>query len=120
MKVTSRPLLNLELGTDDVEALLDVLEEHKRNTTSISENKLYELKGLLKSKLYVSKLKDFHHHIEKSLPPYGGPCEDDEWDKFYNMPWTIAFNGKSIQIENNAGIYNAMLAAVKEQLDDYI
>lgn len=68
----------------------------------------------LKCSLYVMRVKAFLKHVRDSFPdlPNDTPEEqekfDEEWDKFYNMPWTITFNGKSVTIENDATIYQGI------------
>lgn len=114
----TRPLLTLKLDSKDIEDLLNILKEHRDNTSSVDVHRLYCLHSLLETQLYEAKLNEFAQHIDASLP--GNDATDEEMDKFYNMPWTIHFNGKSICIENNAGIYNAMLCALKEQIEEYI
>ena len=114
----TRPLLNLMLDSKDIEDLMSILKEHRDNTSSVSVHRLYSLHALLETQLYEAKLTEFAQHIDDSLP--GNDASDEEIDVFYNTPWTIHFNGKSIEIANNAGIYNAMLDAIKEQLKDYI
>ncbi len=114
----TRPLLTLNLDSKDIEDLMNILKEHRDNTSCVDVHRLYSLHALLETQLYEARLNEFAQHIEDSLP--NNDATDEEMDKFYNTPWTIHFNGKSICIENNAGIYNAMLDAIKEQIKDYI
>lgn len=110
-------LIDVSLSTGDIEDILNILDEHERNTECVNDDRMRCLTSLFKSFQIRAELEDFHKHIVDSMPE---DDNEDDWEKFYRNYWNIRYGGKSIVIDNNAGIYSAMLDLIKEQIDDYM
>ena len=77
------------------------------------EEDLAELKSTIEAERYVKDIKDFYEYLTSALPD---ATDNDAWDKFYGTPFYISFGGRSVRIENEATIYDGILVA----LDDYL
>lgn len=114
----SKPLLvDVNLYANDIEDILNILHEHKYTTNCVDSERIRSLTVLLESFQKKAELEEFRKHIEDSMPDSGN---DSEWNDFYCKYWNIRYGGKAIVIDNNAGIYSAMLDLIKEQIDDYL
>ena len=109
-------LIDVSLTVSDIKDILDILQEHSHTTDCVTDDRMRVLKNLFESFERKADLENFQNHIINSMP---ADDDEDEWDEFYQNYWNIRYAGKAIVIENNAGIYNAMLEAIKEQIEDY-
>lgn len=46
------------------------------------------------------------------------PATDDGTEEFYDMNFTVVFNGKAVDIGNCAVVYNGMLDLLDELIDE--
>jgi hypothetical protein len=61
----------------------------------------------------MDKLQSFRKHLQDSMP-----LTDDGTEAFYDMKFTIDFNGKAVAISNCAAVYNGMLELIDELIDE--
>ena len=82
---------------------------------SISIDDLNKLRWNLQMDIEKSDLHDFLRHMEESMP-----AADDEkaWDDFYNMPFRITFNHKSIEIPMDAMVYENVSNVIEQYIEE--
>ena len=81
------------------------------------EKDLEELKIAIEAERYVKDIKDFYEYLTSALPDAN---DNDAWDKFYRTPFYISFGGRTVRIENEAVIYDGILAALNDLLENCI
>lgn len=112
----SEPVLSEKSCSD----LLRVLKVCYDDIDCLTVEEIEHITRELKCSLYAMRVKAFHKHVIDSFPdlpndtPENQARFDEAWDKFYEMPWTITFNGKSVTIENDATIYNGIEGTLSE------
>ena len=58
----------------------------------------------------------FSNHIQDSM--YDDDSSDEELQAFYDLTFTITFNGQTLTLRNCADVYSDLLAAVQEIASD--
>ena len=81
----------------------------------MSEEGLAELKSTIEAEKYVKDIKDFYEYLTSAMPD---AVDNDTWDKFYRTPFYISFGGRSVRIENEAVIYDGILTALDDLLEN--
>ena len=79
------------------------------------EEDLAELKSTIEAERYVKDIKDFYEYLTSALPDAN---DNGAWDKFYRTPFYISFGGRSVRIENEAVIYDGILTALDDLLEN--
>lgn len=82
---------------------------------SVSIDDLNQLVFDLQIAIEKQQLKDFLVHVEDAMP-----VADDEasLDAFYDKPFRISFDGKYVEIPNNADTYQSIVDLVKTYIED--
>ena len=82
-------------------------------------------KNIPAAERYEQEIKDFTKFVADMIPQNANGTEeqraayDAAMEKFYSLEWTISISGKSIKINNEAVIYNALLASLEELIEAY-
>ena len=67
----------------------------------------------------IEELEDFLNHMQNTFDVLmGESCTNDSVDTFYRMPFTITFNGKTIEIDNGADTFQEIEYTIKRELDE--
>ena len=81
----------------------------------MSEDDLGYLRSTIETERNIQDIKDFYEYLVDALPDAN---DNDAWDKFYRTPFYISFGGRSVRIENEAVIYDGILAALNDLLEN--
>lgn len=82
---------------------------------SVSIDDLNNLRVNLQIAIEKQDLKDFLIHVENAMPV----ADDEEsWDAFYNKPFRISFDGKSIKLPMDATVYQNITNLLEEFIED--
>jgi uncharacterized protein YaaR (DUF327 family) len=65
---------------------------------------------------YKSQVKQFIDYLEGSL--FDTQDDEDAWQKWTSMPYTITHGDKSVVIDNFAEVYDRLLHLLKEHYND--
>lgn len=112
------------LSAADIHNLKKILHEKRDDIGCVSVHTVYDLFDKLKYLEYNKNIIEFHQMLVDAMPdlPNSTPEEqkafDEAWEKFYSIPFTISFGGKSVTINNEATIYNGIVDTLKEMIDN--
>lgn len=67
----------------------------------------------------IEELENFKNHMQNTFNVLmGDGATNESCDLFYNMPFTISFNGKTIVIDNGADTFQEIEYTVQRELDE--
>ncbi len=67
----------------------------------------------------IEELENFKNHMQNTFDVLmGDGCTDASCTLFYNMPFTITFNGKTIEISNGADTFQEIEYTIQRELDE--
>lgn len=102
----------------------NLFELRHRLNRSINEQittrkRIEELERELQRLKRVEQLETFLNHMSNTFNDLmGDDCTDETCTRFYNMQFTISFNGKSIILENGAETFQEIESTIQRELDE--
>ena len=108
----NRPSGNYNIGELEQRVILNEPQQTTREQIEELENKLRKLKR-------IDELESFLNHMQTTFNNLmGDDCTSETVDRFYNMPFTISFNGKTIRIDNGADAFQEIESTIERELDE--
>lgn len=84
-----------------------------------TSDKIKELERELRRLKRVEQLETFLNHMSNTFNDLmGDDCTNETCTDFYNMPFTISFNGKSIRLDNGAETFQEIESTIQRELDE--
>lgn len=100
------------------------MEELKRRMIKVlpkpraTRNKIEELEKELLRLKRIEQLETFLNHMSDTFETHmGNDCTDETCTTFYNMAFTVSFNGKSIILENSAETFQSIESIIEQELE---
>ena len=82
---------------------------------SISSDELNQLRFDLQIAIEKRDLQDFLRHMEEAMP---ADDNEDTWDAFYNKPFRITFDHKSVEIPMDATVYENISGLIEQYIEE--
>ena len=93
-----------------------ILEKPQQQTT---QDKIKELERELYRLRRVDQLESFLNHMDKTFSELmGDDATNETCTRFYNMSFTVTFNGKTIELYNGAETYQEIESTIQRELDE--
>lgn len=108
--------LMIELVNDAIERDATSRGEVRMISAVMQDEELQAVKNELETELRHQQLISFKDHVLNSMP--SAEDNDDLQQAFYDLKFTIDFNGRSITVDNCATIYNAISDGLQELIDE--
>lgn len=90
-----------------------------KNQVNDIQNKIKDLEQELLRLRRLEELQEFKEHMTNTFNVLmGDGCTDETVTTFYNMPFTITFNGKTIQIDNGADTFQEIEYTILREIGE--